>query len=182
MTKKQTVWILLTSVVVLLALAAVLIWFFSPGVHTIGPFLHAEMTADCILLNAEDLSFVEETQFTISLTACGKADGELPKHNGSMELAGHSVKFVLKSGDGRNGFAQYDHDAGLWRLTYSSPAQDGAYPSLYPLEYEVCFFANSPTQMIVKIIREGKSTHIGVLADNLEQAKQIYFDYLTAIR
>jgi hypothetical protein len=173
MIKKHTVCILLPALIVL-TLAAVLIWFFSPGIHIIGPFVHADIQVNCMLLNADDFSFVEETTFALTLTAHGRKEGELNKHNGTMELEGFPVEYDLAN-DGRNGFAYYDPDSGLWRLSYACPTPTG--DDFSPTRYEVIFFRNTPDQMIIEVYSEKDLAYIAVVTNSPKEAVQIYSNY-----
>lgn len=85
---KKKWWLLLVVVVVILVIGAVglRIWFMSPGIHTMGNDIHADLTEKCYIIDGQTGELLDETTVTVNGTTCS-SDREI--FDGELKILGY---------------------------------------------------------------------------------------------
>ena len=173
MKKKNIIWAAVISALVLV-IAVVIIgvcnWFFSPGVHVLGPAAHVDAEEKCYYIDYKTGEIIGESK----VYAKFDANVWLGTFTGSMLLPDRPVEGVVPGNPEmrmHEGYISINYGPGfLWELAETNEA--GEYVSVPPTDsgYEV-YVTNENHLFAVTTIDE--KTVLVVCADDAQQAKEL---------
>jgi len=181
MNKKRLVWLVLLLVTIVVV--GVLLWFFSPGVHVLGPFLRMDVDTPVYFFTggSKGVYTGESTVFRGDFTVMDRwwddvIEGENWAFQGSMEVQGYELAYDAQWCHGPNGWGYRGKD-GRWDVHYDanwmvSNAVGDVEFLRSPNYYWLQFYGDDPEAMVIYIFREEGASLIAVPADSPEEAKE----------
>lgn len=80
-------WLKRSFLLLAVIVAALLIWFFSPGIHILGPFLHINVQENAFIIDGDKCEILGTTK----VVACGTADALFTEqYSGILEILSQS--------------------------------------------------------------------------------------------